>query len=93
MDRYFQSIVDRLTLDEIELMNYLSKGESNSRLSAKMKRDVFEESKLSEAKFRKIINRLEAMNFIEIVVGSKDHFIFVNEYGQNAIQYIYDRRG
>lgn len=92
MDRYFLSLTERLSLEEIEILNSLTSNEASNRFSARTKKEVQEESKLSEAKFRKILYRLEAMNFIEIVSGSKEHLMFVTEYGQNAIHSIYERR-
>ncbi len=91
MDIYFTTLIDRLTINEIELLNFLTSNEATNRFSATTKKHLLIESKLSEAKFRKSINRLEALNFIEIVSGNREHLIFVTEYGQNAIQFIYER--
>lgn len=91
MDHYFLSLIERLSLHEIEILNRLTSSESINRFSAKTKKELFTESGLSEAKFRKTLYRLEALNFIEIVAGSKEHLVFVTEYGQNAIQCIYER--
>jgi predicted transcriptional regulator len=91
MDKYFLTLTDRLTIEEIEILNLLTSNESTNRFSARTKKDLFILSNLSEAKFRKIIYRLEALNFIEIAAGSREHLIFVTEYGQKAIQTIYER--
>lgn len=91
MDNYFTSVIGHLSLEEIELLNLLTSSESTNRYSAQTKKELLQKSKLTEANFRKIMTRLEAMNLIEIVTGNKDHLVFVNEYGQNAIQYIYER--
>jgi DNA-binding MarR family transcriptional regulator len=91
MDNYFLLITERLSLEEIEILNILTSHESTNRFTAKTKKSLFTDSGLTEAKFRKIIYRLEALNFIEIVSGSREHLIFVTEYGQNAIQCIYER--
>lgn len=91
MDSYFLSLTDRMTLEEIELLNLLTSNESTNRFSARTKKTLFHQSNVSEAKFRKIIYRLEALNFIEVVAGSREHLIFVTEYGQKAIQTIYER--
>lgn len=91
MDSYFLSLTDRMTIDEIEILNMLTSKESTNRFSARTKKDLLTQSNLTEAKFRKIINRLEALNFIEIVSGSREHLVYVTEYGQSAIQHIYER--
>lgn len=43
---------------------------------------------LSEAQFKKSLNRLEALNFVEIATGQKQHQLFISEYGIQAIQLI-----
>lgn len=91
MDSYFLSLTDRLTIDEIDMLNKLSSTDSTNRFSAKTKKELLEHTWLTESKFRKIIYRLEALNFIEIVAGSREHLIYVTEYGLNAIQCIYER--
>lgn len=91
MDRYFLSIVQRLTLEELEMLNYLTKNEINNRFSAIKKKELQNITNFTEAIFRKIFTRLEALNLIEVVTGSKDHLVYVNEYGENAIQLIHER--
>jgi DNA-binding MarR family transcriptional regulator len=91
VDTYFLTLTDRLTIDEIDLLNRLTSNEAINRFSAKTKRELFEDINLSEARFRKILYRLEALNFIEIVAGSREHLLFVTEYGISAIQCIYER--
>lgn len=91
MDQYFLSLTDRLTIDEIELLNSLTSSESTNRFSAKTKKELFTRSNLTESRFRKILYRLEALRFIEICAGNREHLVFVTEYGQNAIQCIYEK--
>jgi hypothetical protein len=91
MDTYFTSIVDRLTLDDIEVLNTLTSKEALNRFSAKTKQEILQHSGLTEAKFRKCIYRLDAINFIEIFTGNREHLIYVTEYGLKAIQYIIER--
>lgn len=91
MNRYFQTLVERLSLDDIEVLNSLIKNESTNRFSSTTKKEIQEVSKLTESKFRKSIARLEAMNFLEITAGSREHVLYVTEYGLEAIQNIYER--
>lgn len=91
MDFYFTSIIDRLSLSEIKILNLLTSSESTNRFSAKTRNELFEMSQLTISEFRKCMNRLEATNLIEIVPGGKEHLIFANEYGQRAVQTIYER--
>lgn len=91
MDNYFLSVVEKLELNELELLNTLTRSESTNRFSAVTKKCLFEKMNQTEAKFRKVLYRLEAMNLIEVVAGNKEHSIFVTEYGQNAIHLIHER--
>lgn len=91
MDFYFESIIDRLSLNEIKILNILTSSESTNRFSAKIRSELYEQSQLTISEFRKCMNRLEAANLIQIVSGGKNHLVFVNEYGQHAIQLIYER--
>lgn len=88
MNNHFVSLVSRLTLDDIEILNTLTSTESLSRFSARTKKEVQEGAKITEAKLRKSIVRLDAMNFIEVVPGGREHLLYVTEYGQQAIQHI-----
>lgn len=91
MKSHFSSLIERLTLDDIEILNSLTSQESISRFSAKTKKEIQDFTKISESKFRKTLCRLEAMNFIEIVPGNREHLLFVTDFGQSAIQNIYER--
>lgn len=88
---HFSSLIDRLTLDDIEILNCLTQQESLNRFSAKTKKEVLDEVNLSESKIRKALCRLEAMNFIDIVAGNREHLVFVNEFGQQVIHQICER--
>lgn len=91
MNEHFISIVDRLTLDDICILNTLTSKESCNRYSARTKKEVLDESKLSESRIRKAICRLEAMNFLEIIPGNREHLLVVTNFGQEAINNIYER--
>lgn len=93
MDIYFTSIVDRLNLDDIQVLSSLFAQESINRISAKTKKEVLDKCHLSEARFRKSINRLDANNLIEIHTGSRGHLLFITEYGINALNYSCERNG
>jgi hypothetical protein len=91
MDNYFSTIVGRLTLDDIETLNFLTSNGSTTRFSAMTKKHLSNEVKQSEAKLRKVLCRLEAMFLIEVFSGNKEHLIFVTNYGNIAIQSIFER--
>mgnify|MGYP001156521968 FL=1 len=90
MEQHFTSLVERLTLEEIELLNYLINKEATTRFSGRTKQEIMSELNFSEPTIRKIICRLEAMNFIEVVAGNRKHLIHINQYGLQAIQKLYE---
>lgn len=90
MDILFEKILERLTLDDIQVLNILSTHESLSRYSAKSKQAIQKASNLSESHFRKCIDRLDASGLIEIIAG-RNHFLYINEFGLKAIEIIYER--
>jgi len=91
MINYFESLVDNLTIDDIELLNILTSKESNAKFSSKSKQDILEISDLTETKFRKSVIKLEALNFINTSIINRKQMLFVTEYGQKAIQIIFER--
>ena len=88
---HFQSLVDGLSLNDIEILNVLSSKESLSKYSGRTKKEVYESTQMTNSLFRKCILRLEAMKFIAIVPGSREHLLHITEFGQEAIQNIYER--
>ena len=91
MDIYFSTLIDRLSIHEIEFLNYLTSNEATNRFSAITRKSIVNHVQATDAQFRKITNRLEALNFIEIVSGQREHLIYVTKFGQQAIQTIYER--
>ena len=88
---HFRTLVDGLDLTDIEILNFLSSKGSYSKFSAQTKKESMETLQMSESKIRKSIIRLEAMKFIDVVVGSREHLIYVTDYGKIAISSIYER--
>lgn len=88
---YFETIVDKLSLEEIELINALTKDSAVNRFSALKKKELFDSLNITETSFRKSILRLEALNFIEISAGNRNHYVYVTDFGQQAIQNIAER--
>lgn len=84
-DNYFNYIVSRLTLDDMNVLGILSDNEANATFKAMWKKEVFEISGLTEANFRKVIYRLEAINFLGVVTGKKEHMYYITTFGVTAI--------
>lgn len=86
IEQYFDHILSRLTLDEMGILGVLLDYDATATFKAMKKKILFEHGGLSEANFRKIIYRLDALNFIETVSGNKEHMYFITGYGKNAME-------
>ncbi|NBI28615.1 hypothetical protein [Chengkuizengella marina] len=97
MEDLFHSISKRLTFDDLSILSILYDYDIDSRFKAFKKRDLRNEvvkrrvkeqgsGDFTEANFRKSIYRLEAVRFIEIVYGEKEHKIYMTKYGLSAIR-------
>ena len=85
MNNYFESVVESLTIDDLRVLGVLSDNEAEVKFKAITKKMLNEMSKLSTANFRKSIYRLEIAKFINIVIGQKDHRVYITEFGQRAL--------
>lgn len=83
---YFQNIVNNLTLDDMNVLGILIDNEATATFKSMRKKDIFERSGLSEANYRKVIYRLDAINFIETVIGNKEHMLFITNFGIMAVE-------
>lgn len=89
----FHQMVDNLSIDEIEILNYLTMNEATNKFTAIKKQNIAKDLNLTESQFRKSLNRLDATNFIYIIAGNRNHLVHVTEYGLLAIQNIAERKG
>lgn len=85
MNSYFDYIVSKLDLNELKILGILYDNNAITTYKAMLKKNVIEESGLTEAKFRKSLTKLEANCFVEIVTGSKSHKIYLTDYGVSAL--------
>ncbi|WP_137743275.1 hypothetical protein [Robertmurraya siralis] len=85
MDSYFEEIVNSLSIEDLSLLGLLHDNDAEIKFKAIKKKDLQEQSNLSEANFRKSIYRLEIAKLIEIVTGQKEHKVFITNFGQKAL--------
>lgn len=85
MDTYFNDIVSSLSIDDLRILGILSDHEAEIKFKAIKKGTLSEYSKLSDAKLRKSLYRLEIAKFIEIVKDQKEHSVFITSIGQDAL--------
>lgn len=85
MDNYFAEILSSLSHDDLKILGILNDEEANLKFKAIKKKTVGDISDLTEANFRKAIYRLEAIKFINVVTGQKEHKLFITDFGQRAL--------
>ena len=82
---YFQYIIESLNIDDLGVLSILSDEDCNTRIKSLPNSKLYQNSGLSEAKYRKVIWKLLALKFIEPDTRNKEHSYFISEYGQEAI--------
>lgn len=90
MNSYFERVSSNLNHDDLAVLTYLNQNDASIKLKAMSKQEVIEESSkagmtLSEAAIRKALYRLEALMFIEIVPGSRNHKLMITDFGTSAL--------
>lgn len=85
MDNYFTEILSSLSNDDLRILGILNDEDASVKFKAIKKKSISEMSKLTEANFRKVIYRLEAIKFINVVTGQKEHKLYITEFGQKAL--------
>lgn len=85
---YFTFITNRLTHDDLSMLNTLYTEDSTNVLKALNKKQLLEQTQLSDFTFKRSLSRLEAMGFISIVNGKKHHQYFIAHFGKLAIEKI-----
>lgn len=85
MDSYLNHIISSLTIHDMNTLAVLEKLEATATFKSITKKMLIEETKLSEFKFRKTINRLEAIKFISVIKDGKTHRVCLTEYGELAL--------
>lgn len=86
IEYYFNHIVSKLTIDDMNILGILTDNDATATFKAMKKKDVHLKSGLSEANYRKIIYRLDAINFIETVTGNKEHMYYITTFGRKAVE-------
>ncbi|PAD70703.1 hypothetical protein CHH83_02545 [Bacillus sp. 7586-K] len=82
---YFQQITSSLSISDLKILSYLADQNADALFKAIKKKSLQEEVDLSEANYRKSLYRLEALKFISIEAGQKEHSIYITEFGKQAL--------
>lgn len=85
MDKYFNYIVNGLSYDEVLLLGILKEADATAPFKSILRIDMYRESNLSLASFRKTVNSLLSVQFISVVVGDKKQRIYITDFGIKAL--------
>lgn len=87
---YFDLVVKSLTLEDSHVLGILYEQDATAKVKAMISKNVSLQGNLSEAKFRKIVGRLQALIFVNINSDYKEHSMYITEYGLKALHQILD---
>ncbi|GAB6989446.1 hypothetical protein [Paenibacillus pini] len=86
MDDYFEYVASHLTIDDMKVLGYLLDNDATAGFKAIKNSEVMSSTGLTEGTFRRIIYRLSANKFIEIVTLQKMHTLYISDFGSVAIK-------
>lgn len=86
MEQYFQDVVSSLSIDDMDVMGKLYDNDATAAFKAMKHTDLQELTGLSEATYRKIIYRLIAIKFIDVITLKRQHGIYITLYGMDALK-------
>lgn len=82
---YFNDVVGSLTIDDMKVLGLLYDKEANAAYKAIVNSEVITHSELSEATYRRIVYRLAANKFVEIINVKKQSALYITQYGIAAV--------
>jgi hypothetical protein len=85
MKDYFEVVVSSLTIDDMFVLGILLEKEATAAFKALSNHEIMTLAKLTEATYRRIIYRLVANKFIEVISVKKQNALYLTEYGKLAI--------
>lgn len=88
MDQYFRDVVSSLTIEDIMILGILQDQDAISKQKSIKTTTILKISESTEAKFRKSMDRLTALQFVISNKDYKEHGLFISEYGVNALKNI-----
>ena len=93
MDGYFEEVINSLTVKEIFLLNILHEHNALSKQKSIKVQTIFEMNETTEAKFRKMVDRLSALQFIIVNKDYKEHNMHISHYGISALTNMLETMG
>ncbi|MGE7305713.1 hypothetical protein AAXE64_27785 [Priestia megaterium] len=86
MDAYFENITKKMTIEEMDVLAFLYEKDANASFKAVKRQQIQETTGMTPTEFRKVIEKLTATQFIDIVYGKKEHRVFLTVFGKEALE-------
>lgn len=83
---YFNAVTTSLMLEELEILALLSEKEADAPFKAIKNSELIELSQFTKFKYSKVINRLQAMKFVDEIKNDRVSKIFITPFGTKALQ-------
>ncbi|PWW02500.1 hypothetical protein DFQ01_109125 [Paenibacillus cellulosilyticus] len=90
MEDYWFHVLENLNAEELGVLRILLENDAIAKIKSMSNPQLQEECCLSESRYRTTISRLNAMKFIEVTAGTKEHTVFINSYGRKAVYHFKD---
>lgn len=88
---YFENIVNRLTVNDLFVMNALYENECVSKSQSIGKVEILDNCPFKSATLYRVINRLELLSFIEVFKYGRQYHYCLTQHGLAAIHSITER--
>lgn len=86
MEQYFEEVVRSISSDDVTVMKTLHETDATTSYKSVITGEVFKNSGLSAATYRKVIHRLIGNLFVKVVVLNRQHTLFLTEYGVQGLK-------
>jgi predicted transcriptional regulator len=83
---YFDHIIRQLAIEEVSVLGILLDRDATAAFKSVRRSQLYENSDMSLATFRKTIDKLKSTSFIEVVTTRKEHKVYLTSYGLLALE-------
>ncbi|WP_407270584.1 hypothetical protein [Radiobacillus sp. PE A8.2] len=83
METYLSNIISSLSYQELTILAVLEKADAPFKAISRQK--LLDKSELSIAVFQKYLYRLEVTKTIHVLKESKEHSVYITQYGKLAL--------
>lgn len=86
MENYFNDVVNRLRIEELDILAHLCQNEADAPFKSIKGTDVMDLVQMSKSKYFRSLDRLKALYFVDFVESGKSQKLFITQYGKEALQ-------